>query len=206
MLSRFHQTIFVHIPKTAGQSIEVAFLNSLGLNWQNRAPLLLRYNPDRNFGPERLAHMFAWEYYFFSYVSFYEFSQFFKFSIVRNPYDRAISEFNFRKNHNCTSISEYISNIKDDMYSDYWRHICPQHYFLMDKFKEKIIVDKLIKYEDLKSEWNSLSKKIFNINAPLPHINKSRNNLNFKSLSREDIEFINDKYQIDFKYFGYAMK
>ena len=42
MISKAHKTIFVHIPKVAGQSIETMFLNDLNLKWDERSKLLLR--------------------------------------------------------------------------------------------------------------------------------------------------------------------
>jgi len=42
MISHKHKTVFVHIPKVAGQSVEQMYLADLGLNWSERAVLLLR--------------------------------------------------------------------------------------------------------------------------------------------------------------------
>ena len=46
MLSHQHKTIFIHVPKTAGQSIETLFLDDLGLKWDQRGSLLLRRSTD----------------------------------------------------------------------------------------------------------------------------------------------------------------
>ena len=46
MISHKHKTIFVHIPKTGGQSVESVFIEDEGLTWDTRAPLLLRRNDD----------------------------------------------------------------------------------------------------------------------------------------------------------------
>ena len=62
MLTHQHKTVFVHIPKNAGQSIETVFLDVLGLTWESRAPLLLRPNDIPELGPRRLAHLAASEY------------------------------------------------------------------------------------------------------------------------------------------------
>ena len=59
MISHRHQCVFVHVPKTAGISIEHVFLAQYGLTWDERAPLLLRFNPDPALGPERLGHLTA---------------------------------------------------------------------------------------------------------------------------------------------------
>ena len=59
MISIKHKTIFIHIPKCAGQSIEYLFLKDLGINWDQRINLLLRSKKFNERGPERLAHLYA---------------------------------------------------------------------------------------------------------------------------------------------------
>ena len=51
MLSHQHKKIFIHMPKTAGQSIETLFLDDLGLKWDQRGSLLLSRNTNRTLGP-----------------------------------------------------------------------------------------------------------------------------------------------------------
>ena len=69
MISEKYKTLFVHIPKTGGQSVEHFFLNLQNLDWNSRDKLLLRENKFRNFGPERLAHLTAIEYKKYGYLS-----------------------------------------------------------------------------------------------------------------------------------------
>ena len=69
MISIKHKIIFIHIPKCAGQSIENIFLRDLGLSWKERYPLLLRPRKANEKGPERLAHLYAEEYFKFGYIS-----------------------------------------------------------------------------------------------------------------------------------------
>ena len=63
--------LFVHIPKTAGNSIMQAF----GIGWENHMDLA-RYR--EQLGADVLADCF-------------------KFAIVRNPWDRILSEYNFQR-------------------------------------------------------------------------------------------------------------
>ena len=97
MISIKHKIIFIHIPKCAGQSIENIFLLDLGLNWQQRHPLLLRPRKVKEKGPERLAHLYAEEYFKFGYIPKEKYDKFFKFSIIRNPVDRILSEINYQR-------------------------------------------------------------------------------------------------------------
>ena len=91
MISHHHKTIFVHITKCAGQSVERAFLTDLGLTWKTRAPLLLRFNDRAELGPPRLAHLLAGDYVRYRYATDEMFEAYFKFAIVRNPWTRTVS-------------------------------------------------------------------------------------------------------------------
>ena len=63
MICREYQCLFVHVPKTAGQSVEQFFMDRMGLDWDNdRAQVLLGDNPDRTRGTQKLAHLSADEY------------------------------------------------------------------------------------------------------------------------------------------------
>lgn len=85
MISHHHKTIYVHIPETAGLSFEKVFLSMLGLDWEDREPLLLRANLNPKNGPPRLAHLLAKEYYEYHYVSRDLFGQNFVFSFCGIP-------------------------------------------------------------------------------------------------------------------------
>src|SRR6187402_3169911 len=71
MISHKHQCIFVHIPKTAGNSINRVF----GVGWENHKDLA-RYHAE---------------------IPRETFERYFKFAIVRNPWDRLLSDYNYQK-------------------------------------------------------------------------------------------------------------
>ena len=95
MISTTHKTIFVHIPKVAGQSIETMFLNDLKLNWGERSELLLRKKKRFEKGPFRLEHLKAHEYVDLNYIKNKTFNSNFKFSFVRNTFSRAYSYYKY---------------------------------------------------------------------------------------------------------------
>jgi hypothetical protein len=118
------------VPKCAGQSIERMFLKDLGLTWESHAPLLLlRPKSREEQGPQRLSHLFANEYVKFGYINASRFNDYFKFTVIRDPIDRILSELNYRQikrrvsvsTTGVTSVKEYIMYMvkKHDEFSDY---------------------------------------------------------------------------------------
>ena len=210
MISIKHKIIFIHIPKCAGQSIENIFLGDLGLNWQQRHPLLLRPRKAKEKGPERLAHLYAEEYFKFGYIPKEKYDKFFKFTIIRNPVDRILSEINYQripkknsKNINgIESVEEYISKvIKLNKFSDLQRHISPQVKFLHDSETNKLLVDKIILFDELNHEVPKILQKKLKVFLEVPKINSSKNKLWVKEkLTPRDLSFLYDFYESDFKF------
>ena len=210
MISIKHKIIFIHIPKCAGQSIENIFLKDLGLNWRERYQLLLRPKKAEEKGPERLAHLYAEEYFKFGYISKEKYDNFLKFSIVRDPVDRILSELNFqgipRKNskndYGFESIEEYISKVvKLNKFSDLQRHISPQIKFLYDSETNKLLVDKIIHFDELNHKVPKILQNKLKVFLEVPRINSSK--CRFwckKDLTPRDISFLNDFYESDFKF------
>ena len=210
MISIKHKIIFIHIPKCAGQSIESIFLRDLGLSWKERYPLLLRPRKANEKGPERLAHLYAEEYFKFGYIPKEKYDKFLKFSIIRNPVDRILSEINFQKIpkknpkniYGIESVEEYISKvIKLDKFSDLQRHISPQVKFLYDSETNKLLVDKVIQFDELNHEVPKILQKKFKVILEVPKINSSKNKLWVKEeLTSRDLSFLYDFYESDFKF------
>lgn len=219
MISHPNKCIFVHIPKNAGQSIESLFVQNHGLTWHDRAPLLLKpnFNPDK--GPPRLAHLTAREYLDYAYVSEEQFHRYFKFSFIRNPWDRLVSEYNYRKAHGDVNyqgsfrsfVLEYFPIVNDDNYQlskDYYRHIIPQWKFLYDE-SGNCLVDFIGRFENLQSDFNKVCQKICFADSRLPHKNKSLSTLSkikktmtqFLIITRKEKKHYSDYYDEETKQF-----
>ncbi len=180
MICQADKCIFVHIPKVAGQSIESVFLQRLGLSWQQRESLLLKHNSNPAFGPPRLAHLTAQEYVKLGYVSAREFKGMFSFAFVRNPWDRLVSEYVYRKYPYSFNdfLFKFFPENSDDNYNngmDLYRHIIPQTDFLYDN-KGKLLVNFVGKFENITDDFSEVTRLITGESLPLPHENKSQSN------------------------------
>lgn len=172
MISRQHKTVFVHVPKVAGQSIEQMFLNDLGLDWESREQLLLRKKLPTEDGPERLAHLIAKDYVRLGFISKDEFNSYFKFSFVRDPYQRTFSFYNFLGYSRIISFSTFVKTVLPIKLEQRDFFFLSQYEYLHDD-EGKLMVDFLGRLETIKSDIEVVREKC-NLEESLPHANKSK--------------------------------
>lgn len=173
MISHKHKCIFVHIPKAAGTSIERVFMKDLGLNMDNRHSLLLGASTNKSLGPRRVSHLTVMEYLSHHYISQELFEQYFKFTFVRNPYDRLFSTYKMLGYSDYLSFDGFVKyKLKDLLLSkDYGFFLIPAYDYLFDN--NKLMVDFVGKFEDLKEDFNSVLNVTGLNHLSLEHHNKS---------------------------------
>ncbi len=173
MICGEYRCLFVHVPKTAGMSIEHVFLRLVGLTWKTRAPLLLRGNDDPGLGPPRLAHLKAGEYVARGHLPVEQFDSYFKFGFVRNPWDRIVSEYKYRGHPVKIDFKTYLfKHLPAPGWTDSYCHIIPQHDFLCDE-AGKLLVDFVGRYENLQSDFDKVCARVGIPPTPLPRVNRS---------------------------------
>jgi hypothetical protein len=177
-----YRCVFVHIPKTGGISVDHVFLRLVGLSWDTRAPLLLRGNDDPAKGPPRLAHLKAGEYVSCGYLSQAQFDAYFKFSFVRNPWARMVSEYKYRGHPIRMSFKRWLfEELPEPGFTDAYCHIVPQHEFIYDN-AGRLLVDFVGRYESLQTDFHAVCERLGIQPAVLPHENRSLERLPIKSL------------------------
>jgi hypothetical protein len=206
MLSRDYRTIFVHIPKTGGQSIETVFLHVHGLTRDTRSALLLMPNPDPSKGPRRLAHLYAREFTSLGYVSRKEFKSFFKFAVVRNPWARAVSSYKFRVKSHRIAFDRFVREalVERNKIPDLdTRQIDAQTLYVHDE-AGRLLVDKVLKHENLATEFAEISRTIFGRAELLPAVNVSLDRRDYRSFYDDaTAEIVAKVYAADIEAFGY---
>ncbi len=188
----YYRCIFFHIPKTAGVAISQSLFGSLGLGHINVGEAKQRFS-----GPE--------------------FNDYFKFTIVRNPYSRAYSAFYFLKNGGFTSrdeawalenfagIDDFQSFVHDWLTPDHCElmtHFLPQYRFVTCLDTGRIELDFIGRYERLDKDFMTIKKNIKNRQKlKVKNITPSRSPL---VLTGEMRDIIYDCYAKDFELFNYS--
>ena len=196
-LSGYQQTrsIFVHIPKSAGVSISNSLYNSKG-------------------GGHRT--LFHYQRIF----SYNKFNEFYKFTFVRNPWDRLFSAYNFLKNGGMNdadaawsqrylidyaSFDQFILEGISKKEIQEYIHFKTQIYYLINSDR-RICVDFVGLYENLHSDFQHICHTL-EISAPsVNHLNSadpSRNNGYINSYTSEMKSIVKDIYAEEIDIFGY---
>ena len=176
MIINEHKTVFIHIPKSAGTSIESFFGNKS-----------FKIQPGKHDNIHVIKKRFP---------DVYKTHR--KFAIIRNPYDKMASWYFYLKRNlgERYEVLEFNEWIKDP--SKFWHiddpisYLKPQHEWIDDTVV-------LIKYENLDKELN----QFFNKKIELPIINKSKHNHYLEYYNKESLTIIYDRYKEDFKKYNY---
>ncbi len=228
MICKPYKCLFVHIPKAAGRSIEMFFMQRLGLDRESladREQLLLTDNADPANGTEKLSHLSAAEYVRCGHISQQDFDQYYKFSFVRNPFSRLVSEYRYRNFISHKSFKDFVMNkLPQPGWDDKYRHIMPQSEMLYDE-NDRLLVDFVGKFENLHEDFKRVCDQLGISESRLSHINssdkksrhirrKARNILHRNRESglrrytdfydNETIEYVSALYQTDISNFNYS--
>lgn len=197
MLNHKHKLLFIHIPKTGGTSIETA--------------LKLKHNHmDHEFYKKTLKN----------------YTDFFVFTVVRNPFDRVVSDYKWVTN---TIYPTPAIELKNMFIGKSFRYFVDTYYSLEFKdvqqfrdknwFKEHHLthcrsqsdilkpvceIDYIIKFENLQRDFDNLCSKTGITQQQLPHANKTDHKHYTEYYDDETCEIVAEKYAQDIEYFNYT--
>tara|TARA_B100000085_G_C18525335_1_gene505547 strand:+ start:533 stop:1153 length:621 start_codon:yes stop_codon:yes gene_type:complete len=201
MINHKHKFIFVHINKTGGTSIE-SILKKLSRDW---FAVNFNYVLNGRFTPK---HHLIKEYRKLADKR-HGFKNYFKFTIVRNPWDRLLSNYFFRKKtiHDKLiqnlSFKEWVLNYKTDGYS--FEDCLSKHTQLdwITSKNEEVLVDFVGRFENLQEDFDIICDKIGVPQQKLPHKNKTKHKHYTEYYDDETRQIVAEKYTKDIEYFGY---
>ena len=187
--------IFVHIPKTAGNSVAYYFFK-------------LKKGP---------GHFYINDYK----NAILDHSNYYKFSVIRNPWDRVVSSFFYLKKggrsandilfkkiflHNIESFDQFVNKLDRSFVFRFfvmkYTHFIPQYKFICSN--EILDVDFVLRFESLEKDLNNL---MINLNLEktfeLKHINRTDHKYYKNYYSSSTISIVKSLYEKDIQIFNY---
>ena len=193
LLHSFYEskTIFIHIPKTAGISLVKSIFGDVTLEGHRSVSYYKQVFKNR-------------------------YSDFFTFTVVRNPWDRLYSSYKFLQKgginiHDKNAFETHLSIYKD--FEDFvlnglnekiiWEimHFIPQYEFVCDNNRE-IIVDYVGQFENLNKSVDKIND-ILKSEFELDHHNKNDKKDYKDTYTAKMIEKVHQVYQKDIDIFQY---
>ena len=186
------KAIFIHVPKTAGGS----FYKLIGYT--------------------RIGHV---SYRWYEARDPDKFRRYFKFSFVRNPWDRLVSAFFYLKKGGCNAMDKQwaLSNISQyDTFESFvegwineeniekYFHFIPQHKFVCDEALT-LKVDYLGRFETIQTDFDAIAAKLC-IEHQLPHVNKSQRQAYQTYYTDRTRDIVQNVYRTDIERFKYSFE
>ena len=189
----YYKCIFIHIPKAAGISVNKAlFGNYVGAHRSVR-----------------------------DYKKIYPkatFDSYYKFSIVRNPWDRLYSAYTFLKKggmndydykfmlkelDTIVSFEQFVMEWLNDETIYSYIHFIPQLDFLQDE-QGNCPLDFIGRFENLNEDFAEISKSI-NSKSKLKHLNNTSRKITYKDVYTEEMIIkVSNLYKQDIDFFNYS--
>jgi len=236
MICHNKKFIFVHICKTGGTSIEAALHE-----YFIKDPKIIR-EEGRDKSYYYTKHQFLADKDKYKFISsrmrrtptildccIHPPDDYFKFTFVRNPWDKLVSEYfwrrvsswSYRNNPRNNDNAQHWCNIKDIQFKDWILGEIPNSFrdtgavfrqvdWINDKY-HNIKTDYIGRFENLQEDFNHICDKIDIPRRILPHKYNSDSKVRTKGRSKpyqeyyddESREFVADYFKEDIDYFGY---
>lgn len=188
----YYKCIFVHIPKNAGLSVCYTLFGNTGGSHRKIVDYKKIFSPGT-------------------------FKRYYKFTFVRNPWDRLVSTFFFLKNGGLTEkdrvwAQEHIAQFDSfDAFVKGWLteeninnslHFQHQYCFLEDE-KGIIAVDFIGRFENIEEDFKKITEEL-NIRRTLKKTNTSKRKEDYKAYYDEETKtIVNEVYRKDIQLFNY---
>lgn len=209
MINDQYRVILTRIPKSASQSMEVALNEGLTDGWDKEHAIWRQ-------------HATLLEIKRF-YASPEQFSDYFKFGFVRNPWSRLVSSFYFwgfpdnlpeSKHKEAFTIflkregpfaSGKFADMCDPRFyhtpKNIYHHLRPQYEFLFDDQGQRL-ADFVGKFENLRDDWTTVTNAL-GVSLLLPSRNRGANRDYREYYTAETMKIVKKRYEIDIDTFKY---
>ena len=201
---------FIHIPKTGGTSIVKELEIKIGLQLLKKTSHFLNFP---NKGSVSFGHLSYLDLLRLGVINDDFHKSAYKFCIVRNPYNRIVSLFNYFKDIKIIDQNIEFENFLDEVYLKrppigIYNHLGisqsnPQVNWILDS-NGKFLVNDIFKIEEISKFVNDFKEK-YKINLDIKKYNLSNKHIVFEKIAknRSIIEKIEKIYGRDFELLGY---
>ena len=203
MISHKHKCIFIHNPKCAGNSIA----KSLEIG-QYAAPARGSLEYKLQYHQDLLTHK--------KLINEHTYKHYYKFSIVRNPFDRVVSAYFWYKQTD-RKDNKHVRRVLPDTFSEYVLNLKElqtlpaikkhSHFFCQyDTVFNGISsdLDFIGRFETIESDIDDISRDLHIDKIVLPHINKKQHRHYREYYNQDTIDIVEDLFKNDLKHFKYT--
>ena len=198
------ELLFIHIPKTAGTTISELFKEhniNLGI-FDNKTKCINKTCKSIYCSHWHIPSKYKKNINFDNYIPF---------AVIRDPFDRIISQYNYISNKESQKYGNInlfiIDSLKKKNRFAQDCHLIPQTEYIYDFYGNKLT--NIIKFENLENDLNNFTQK-HNINIEFDkknnHKNIKKRNSSIDDLWYETLVLIENYYYKDFEEFGYKYK
>jgi hypothetical protein len=192
MINHKYKFVFIHIPKTGGRSIEKYLLDKN----IHSDDLVDKFSDNTIINPHLTIN---------DYINIYgdEILSYFWFCIVRNPFDRIVSEYfySFTKKLTSSSFEDFVKNFEFES-KTYKNHELKQTDFIKNNKKQ---FDFIGRFENLEESFHKIADRMLDFDKRnFPHENKSKGKSHYREyFSPPTYNLINEYYGEDILNFKY---
>lgn len=188
----YYKCVFVHIPKNAGLSVCYTLFGNAGGSHRKIVDYKQIFSPNT-------------------------FKSYYKFTFVRNPWDRLVSTFFFLKKGGLTEkdkiwadanlsgfldFKDFVRNWLTEENINNSLHFQHQHIFLEDE-NGNIAIDFIGRFENIDEDFKTITDKL-NIRRTLIKTNTSKREMDYSNYYDEETkEIVNILYKKDIELFNY---
>lgn len=209
LISHKHKFVYIAIPKTASSAIRTALGNYSEINSNH-------YNDE----PPYRWHITALDLKKHFIENKWNWDEYFKFSTVRNPWDRMVSNYNFFSKY--ITLYEKNNKGKEDIYTmfidilqknptfeDYIKNHLQKEESYEFWYKDEtgtILLDFIGKVETLQHDFDSICKKIGISQQKIQCKNATKHEHYSKYYTNETKQIVAEKYANEIDYFNYRFE
>jgi predicted RNA-binding protein len=187
MISHRDKCIFVHTPKCAGESIEMV------LSGQPMNVSEYRGHPEKHWGVREISVTYPGEY-----------DSYFKFSVVRNPWERVISWSMYRDRRFGRTVGTFEERLWLDLNDVHFvSYMQKKSYRNMLFLDGKLAMDYVIRMEQLQEGIDAVLDILGRPQVTLPHANRTDHIHYANYYKSESRERVRKLFVDDIELFGY---